>query len=29
MFTVTRAAGIDADALVGPLVLRHAGDLLH
>ncbi|RDH96840.1 beta-mannosidase [Curtobacterium sp. AG1037] len=29
VFTVTRAAGIDADALVGPLVLRHAGDLLH
>ena len=28
VFTVTRAPGIDADALVGPLVLRHAGDLL-
>lgn len=28
VFTVSRAPGIDADALVGPLVLRHAGDLL-
>ncbi|WP_144801731.1 glycosyl hydrolase 2 galactose-binding domain-containing protein [Curtobacterium sp. BH-2-1-1] len=29
VFTVMRAPGVDADALVGPLVLRHAGDLLH
>ncbi len=28
VFTVSRAPGIDAGALVGPLVLRHAGDLL-
>jgi len=27
-FTVTRAPGIDTEALTGPLVLRHAGDLL-
>nr|WP_289473160.1 glycoside hydrolase family 2 protein [Curtobacterium caseinilyticum] len=26
--TVTRAPGIDAEGLTGPLVLRHAGDLL-
>ncbi len=29
VFTVSRAPGVDAEALVGPLVLRHAGDLLH
>jgi len=28
VFEVTRAAGIDVEALAGPLVLRHAGDLL-
>ncbi len=27
-FTVTGAPGIDPEALVGPLVLRHAGSLL-